>query len=668
MKNMKHNKPMRETRIIPRAMTPLANGEAAQCGEAECALNVREREQALQVTGQPARVGQMAAGDRLLTIAGAHLVTCRGRQVMFDGGHAVTVTGDIVGAHVIGPMIVVVTTQGLTYLLLEGDSWQVMNPDDAVPGVTFSTDVNTVSADIEAVDFAEPYSQWRAPLADADTTTFASMLRTAWNAMNSDARAEGYRTAPVLARWAVRLVDGSYLWASDPVRVGDETLANADRVTAQVNTSSSGFTGTQATTMPLKRYLLDITLTSRIPDAWQPLVAAIDVFVTDEAQLLAASRSLDYRCLTRTVGPREYVLEMGLSRRSATAIDRQLASSPWHLIATAPATAQIGSQDFTSPVEDVTLTTSQCAALATPMRLVDVLCSVAAGGRLYCCTAGGDVVVSAPGNALIEACRRAVLGVVPMAMAVVTTPLYSGGFGRYPVYVFSDDGVYAVPQGAMGKLGEARLVDRTVIAAGVPPIEAGRDVWFISRHGHLCRLNGSRLTVCLREAGYRALAWCNAHSELWLLPSAGNPLVLLPSGRMSERTVSAVNLYSDPRHAVAITATGDILDLEQEQAALMPVSWRTHPVALHPLMGEAVHRVVWHLTTTASVLTLKVIGQRGVMAQDIDVSVMNVSGAADQPLAAPTMAWQCRTLRLDVSGTACSGTLLLPALIYSRKC
>jgi hypothetical protein len=52
------------------------------------------------------------------------------------------------------------------------------------------------------------------------------------------------------------------------------------------------------------------------------------------------------------------------------------------------------------------------------------------------------------------------------------------------------------------------------------------------------------------------------------------------------------------------------------------------------------------------------------MAQDIDISVMNVSGAIDQPLAAPTMAWRCRTLRLAVTGQARTGTLLLPTLIY----
>lgn len=658
---------MREIRIVPRCAVALANGEAARPGQAVDALNVREQEDALQVTGQPVKVGQMDAGHRLLTIASGRMVTCQGSTVYLDGGHAVSIDGDIVGAHVVGPFVVIVASSSLTYLLLGDGGWQLMDPADAVPTLTFTANVSTIADDIPAVQFAAPYTQWRAPLADADRNTFSNLLRTAWTAVNADARADGYRTAPVLVRWALRLVDGTYLWMSDPVRVGDETLTNADRITALVDSSSDGYTGTQATTMTLKRYLLDISLDRAIPEAWQPLVAGIDVLATDEAQLVAASRTLDYRCLTRTTGAREHVLEVGLSRRSAMAIAHQLAASPWHLIATAPATARQGSQDFTVPVEPLSLTASECSALATPLQVTNAVCSTVAAGRLYCCNAQGEVVVSAPGNALIEAHRQAVLGTVPMAMAVVTSPLYSGGFGRYSVYVFTDDGIYAIPQGATGRLGEARLVDRTVIAAAVQPVEAGHDVWLVSRHGHLCRLSGSRLTVGQRDVGYRALAWCNAHDELWLLPPDGDAVVMMASGAMSRRSVDVAQLYSDPRCAVAVTPAGDVLDLEREQAATMPVAWRCHPVALHALMGQAAHRVVWHVVGEEVSLTLRVTGQRGIMAQDVDVNVTTVEGRVEQPLAAPTLAIQARTVRLAVEGDALTGTLLLPTLLYSQE-
>ena len=662
------NKNMKELRITPRGMAPLINGEAAHAGEACMAQNLREHEECLQVTGVPVVVSTIGTGERLLTMSDGHIVTCRDDGTVLIDGTAVTrAEAPVVGAHTIGEMVVIVSRVGLTYLMGEAGSWLVMDPADAVPQLAFGVSTATSHADISAVTFAEAYAQWRAPLADVDRNALAGLLRTAWNALVSDARAQGRHTAPMLVRWAVRLQDDSYLWVSDPVRVGDVTLANADRISAMVDSGSNGFTGTQATTLPLVHYSLTIGLTRAIASPWQRLVKSIDVLATSEAQLLSASRELDYRCLTRTTSPREYVLEMGLARRGAEAIAWELAASPWRLIAVANAASQPGSATFEPPVESVRLTAAQCAALARPLVLDGVVCSTAAGGRLYCCTAGGDVVVSAPGNALVEAHRRSVLGAHPLGMAVVTRPLYSGGFGRYPVYVFTDDGIYAIPQRASDMLGEARLVDRTVIDARVAPVEAAGDVWLMSRHGHLCRLGGSRLTVVWRDVDCRALAWCNAHIELWLLPAAGNPVVMMASGATSARTVPASQLYSDARHALAVTAHGTVLDLENEQDGMMAVAWHSHPVGLHPFMGQSTRRVVWHVVSEDADLSLLVKGQCGIMAQERDVSLMTVKGAIDLPLASPTVAVQARTLTFNLDGNARTGTLILPIVASSHQ-
>ena len=666
MKNMKKNKNMRELRVVARGMVPLANGEAASCGEAALAQNVRERELSLQVTGEPVATGTIAVGDRLLLMADGHTVTCSGQTVKIDGAPVATVTGAVIGAHAIGGLIVVVAEGGLTYLAPgDGGGWSVLNVADAMPQLTIGERRATSSATIDAYTFASPYVQWRAPLADADRNALTSQLRAAWSALSADIAAEGRYMAPVLVRWAVRLQDGSYLWMSDPVMVGDDTLANADRIAARVTIADGKFAGAEATTLTLTHYGLDIGLTGGIGAAWLPLVAAIDVFVTDEPRLLTASRTLDYRCVTRTDGGREYLLEMRLSRRSDTAITRELAASPWHLVATASVagTMPTGS-DFGAADDVLTMTSAQCGAIGLLPSLAGVVCSTAAGGRLYCCTRGGDVVVSVPGNALAAAHRRSVLGAVPLSMAVVTRPLYSGGFGRYPVYIFTDDGIYAIPQSVAGTLGEARLVDRTVIAADVRPVEGGGDIWLMSRHGHLCRLVGARLEVCQRDVDCTAMAWCNAHEELWLLRRAGYPVVMMPSGRMSVRTVAAAQLYGDARHCVVVSPAGVLLDVEQEAAAVMPVAWRSHPIALHPLMGEAMHRVVWHVSGNDVELTLQVTGQRGIMAHDVAVGTMTVTGAVNHPLAAPTLAVQGRTVTLSLDGMAASGTLVLPTLLY----
>lgn len=668
---MKKHQSMKEATVVPRGAVERVNGEAAQRGEAAVALNVREQEDALQVTGMPAATGQIGPGERLLLITGGHYVTCLDTVVKIDGTVVATVDGAIVNAHAIGSVIVIVADSGFTYLSSSGTGWVVIDPADTIPQLSFTVNASTSYADIEAYEFDEAYSQWRAPLSTVDTMALARMLNAAWNALRADALAAGRHTSPMLVRWAVRLKDGTYLWMSDPCRVGDVTLANADRIEATVTTSNSGFTGIEATRLPFIHYSLGITVNQGIAAEWLPLVDRIDVLVTDEASLLTANRSLDYRCLIRTTGPREYILEMGLSRHSASAIDNQLASSPWHLIATAPASAQMSGNDFVAPLQPLTMTNAQCAAVGTMADVNHVVCSTSAGGRLYCCTSDGAVVVSEPGNALVEAHRRQVLGAQPLALAVVTRPLYSGGFGRYPVYVFTDDGIYAIPQSSVkGTLGEARLVDRTVIAPAVSPVEGDRDIWFLSRHGHLCRLSGAALKVCAKNVDCTELAWCNEYGELWLLPSQGHPVVMMPSGRMSRRSVEAIQLLSDPQHAVAVTRRGAVLDLEQEQgqeSRMVPVEWRSHPVALDPLMARAVKRVVWHVSGSGVDLTLNVTGQRGIFSQNCDVSTIVVSGEASQPLAAATMAVRARTLTFAMTGQATPGTLLLPILIYSSK-
>ncbi|MBR5726707.1 MAG: hypothetical protein IKX56_08255 [Muribaculaceae bacterium] len=662
---MKKNQ-FKQVRVVPRAMVPHDNGEAAQCGEAVTAVNVRESEQSLQVTGAPTVTGAVTAGDRLLLITGEHRVTCRGNVVCIDNVAVATAAGVPIGAYALGSVIVVAAPGGFTYLALRNGAWVVLDPAAAVPQLTLSEHVTTSNVTLDAYTFAAPYAQWQAPLANSDITALTGMLRGAWNTLVADAAADGCHTAPLLARWAVRLQDDSYLWMSEPVRLGDATLANANRITALVESGNSGFTGIEASTMTMRRYTLDIAVDSGIAAEWLPLVKSIDVFVTDEAQLLAQTRSLDYRCLTRTTGPREHVLEMGLARRGADAIARQLNSSSWHLVASALASAGLSGSDFVPATDALTLSREQCAAVGTMTRTSGLQCATAASGRLYCCTTGGDIIVSALGNAFVAAHHGSVLGENPLAMAVVTKPLYAGGFGRYPVYVFTGDGVFAIPQSATGTLGEARLVERTVIDAAVQPVEGGGDVWFVSRHHQLCRLSGVRLTVCCRNLLCIALAWCNAHAELWMLPSQGYPVVRMASGAMSERTVDAVQLYSDPRHAVAVSGDGSILDLEQEQPRTMPVAWVSHPVALNPLLGSSLGRVVWHMSGTSTDLSLNVTGQRGIMAQDTSVSLITVTGDIDQPLATAPMAVRARTVRLGVEGAALTGTLLLPTLLYSR--
>lgn len=124
--------------MVARACVPHVNGEAAQRGEAQSALNVREQESSLQVTGKPSTIGAIAPGERLLLLFDGHRVTVNDSTVKIDGNPVVTIEGTVLAAHAVGELIVVVADSGLTYLSAINGSWDVLNRDDAVPALEFT--------------------------------------------------------------------------------------------------------------------------------------------------------------------------------------------------------------------------------------------------------------------------------------------------------------------------------------------------------------------------------------------------------------------------------------------------------------------------------------------------------------------------------------------------
>ena len=100
---------------------------------------------------------------------------------------------------------------------------------------------------------------------------------------------------------------------------------------------------------------------------------------------------------------------------------------------------------------------------------------------------------------------------------------------------------------------------------------------------------------------------------------------------------------------------------------MMPVAWTTHPFELNPLMARTVKRVVWHLADDEVSLSLRVVGQQGIMAQDIDMSITQVAGAVRPTSGGSHAGFVSAPLRLSLTGEARTGTLLMKTLIYSHQ-
>ncbi len=325
----------------------------------------------------------------------------------------------------------------------------------------------------------------------------------------------------------------------------------------------------------------------------------------------------------------------------------------------------------------------------------------------------GTILVSAVGNPLVTQWSAAVSGCAIRAMGAACRPIYSGGFGRYPIYLFTTQGIMALPQTTSGSYGEPRLITETVLAQGSVPVAGGDALWFVSQHGILCSISGSTLTRHLdlsqlsqvsqvsqasrlspssspsKIEGVKGsmtsssqlsptlsplssslspvIAWNDRERELWIAGPDGHVVVLMPSGRTYSRDISVHSLYSDPQHALAVTTEGALLDLATEESTSQQVNYLSHPFELDPLMSRRLKRIVWNFfsqTVPPTSVTLTLRGERGSSCHGYIINKVRASGTIAAPLSRPLIAPPTRILRLQVSAAVPSGTLLLPTQLY----
>lgn len=675
----------KKTQITPRGAVQPCVDECAAAGEAAVAVNVRECDEALRVVGQAPTVDNIEAGRRLLLADGDRLLTLDGQRVMLGGQVLLTLDGELVGVHRVGDIVVVATTAGLHWLRRTATSYVPVTLDGACPRITLSAlEVDTLSAAMEALTFDTPYTVWPATLATGDVAHLTTRLRQAWAQTQQSIDAAGALGGMVQVRCGVRLMDDTYLWLSEPVTLGSMTLADAARVATDTTLDGTAVTGIPATTITRHRYRVGITVEQGIDDSWLPLVQAIDILATTCASPVVAGGTAQYRCIAIGGNVRRPRLEFGLPAVGQGAIASELARSGWHVVATTSDLASLSEHRWVSDAVATTsevvtpgvtsyvvtreveqadrLTPAQARAIELSNVPLQPVATTTCNGRLYCIDAAGTLAMSELGNALVTSRQRLVTGAAVRAMMPLSRAIYSNGFGRYPLVLFADDGIYAVPQTTAGNtLGEPRLLDRRVIAPGSRPVEGEREVYFTSHRGHLCRLRGSEVTMVWRGTGVCELAWDDVHHELWAHQADGTVLAVMPSGRVSRRTVVCDHLYDDATHALAVTAEGQVLDLTDEVAvAAQAMEWQSHPMAT-----QRPTEVVWQVMGDGT-MALEVTGERGLSCHGFVVGRLRVSGRVNAPLRQRLVSPPLRTLRLRVSGTASSGTLLLPAyLVFS---
>ena len=361
--------------ITPRAATVLANQEAAPAGVADSVLNMRERERSLQVAGNPACCGAIAAGSRILlihhTTFGERMLTCADGNVSCGGVLLASLGSEPTGACAVGDFAVVAHEAGLCVLRATAGGYDVLDPDAALPQISIvEAEPSTLTATVAACTFSQPYASWPARLATADAAALRSRLKSAWTSLMAQAAASGQYAGPMLARYGVRLYDDTYLWLSAPVLLGGATVGE-NRLTVDVQVADGKFAGVPAATLSASAYRLGVSVHSGIAAAWHGVVKSVDVLVADAVAPFDSSAQLDYRAAASVGASRRSVLEYGLKPMAVAGVAAAAMAGQWRVVASCTRLDRLDSGVFAAGnvVKSTSrpIDTATCYALASPL-------------------------------------------------------------------------------------------------------------------------------------------------------------------------------------------------------------------------------------------------------------------------------------------------------------
>ena len=190
----------KELRIAHRGVAQLHNGESAQQGVASTLLNMRERENSLEVVGMPHQVDTLEPGDKVLLVDDDRTLVLRGSTVIWNATEVLDANATVTAAHRVGPMLVVVTSEGNVILKRTATGYVLIDPANALPQVHLAAvEQMTQSTTIPSFTFAAPYSAWQAPLDNDDIDALSKLVRNSMTTMQRNAASQGRFTGVMLA-------------------------------------------------------------------------------------------------------------------------------------------------------------------------------------------------------------------------------------------------------------------------------------------------------------------------------------------------------------------------------------------------------------------------------------------------------------------------------------
>lgn len=270
-----------------------------------------------------------------------------------------------------------------------------------------------------------------------------------------------------------------------------------------------------------------------------------------------------------------------------------------------------------------------------------------------------EFTASVSGNPFVTEQRRDVGQGEILSLAAVAKSVYSSVFGRYPVYAFTSEGIYAVAYKELGDYKDAQLIDRHRLGEARAIAVTGDKVYFVSSSSELCYIAGKEVTELDKLDYVSQIVWVNEFNELLVRYDDNIVNVIMPDGRRYERDAGLRHLYGDFYDAYALDIDGYIVDLNRETGAEMTVVMETFPVA--PKGDEMIAPVNLSVNVSGEFSTqgqFTLSGVDGVSCDWRNLSEIALEGVCCHPITERVYASPCRLLKLWLFGTAASGTML----------
>lgn len=269
-----------------------------------------------------------------------------------------------------------------------------------------------------------------------------------------------------------------------------------------------------------------------------------------------------------------------------------------------------------------------------------------------------ELSVSRVGNPFVTAQRRTVGQGSIVALTAVAKSLYSTVFGRYPVYAFTSEGIYAVSYKEIGDYSDAQLVSRVRLGDTGAMAASPDKVFFVSERDELCALAGKDVAVLEKTQGVTQLAWVASENELLLRYTDNSVEVFMPCGRRYGRTTGLCRVYSDFYDAVASDLSGNWVNLNKENSGTLPIIVETYPIAIKDDESIAPMMMMVNATGDFDEVKVELRGSNGVTYDWRTLAEISLSGTCCHPVMQRIYAKPCRLVMLCVKGAAKSGAIL----------